>query len=80
MAARVHASALSRLASVIILLVGSGAREHALALALSRDPAVTAIHAIPGNPGIGALAELHTGDPADGATVATLAAHSAPTS
>ena len=68
------AARLSRLAPVRILLVGSGAREHALAVALSRDPAVTAIFAIPGNPGIGALAELHPGEPSDGPTVAALAA------
>ncbi len=58
---------------MIILLVGSGAREHALALALSRDPAVTALHAVPGNPGIGALAQLHDGDATDGAVVAAVA-------
>jgi phosphoribosylamine--glycine ligase len=58
---------------VIILLVGSGAREHALALALSKDPAVTALHAIPGNPGIGRHATLHEGDQNDGAAVAALA-------
>lgn len=59
---------------MIILLVGSGAREHALALSLSKDPAVTAIHAIPGNPGIGQLATLHPGDQNDGPGVAALAA------
>ena len=58
---------------MIILLVGSGAREHALALSLSKDPAVTALHALPGNPGIGALATLHRGDPNDGKAVAALA-------
>ena len=58
---------------MIILLVGSGAREHALARALSRDPAVDELHAIPGNPGIGALATLHSGDANDGEVVAQLA-------
>jgi len=62
-----------RLAPVIILLVGSGAREHALALALSKDPAVDAIHALPGNPGIGQLATLHAGDQNDSDAVAALA-------
>ncbi|WP_129336494.1 phosphoribosylamine--glycine ligase [Cellulomonas endophytica] len=56
-----------------ILVVGTGAREHALVRALSQDPAVTAVHAAPGNPGIGALATLHPLDPLDGAAVADLA-------
>jgi phosphoribosylamine--glycine ligase len=58
---------------VIVLIVGSGAREHALARALSRDPAVTELHAAPGNPGIGDLAALHDVDPLDGEEVASLA-------
>jgi len=58
---------------VKILVVGTGAREHALVRALSLDPAVTALHAAPGNPGIGALAELHDVDQLDGAAVAALA-------
>lgn len=56
-----------------ILVVGTGAREHALALALSRDPEVTGLHAAPGNPGIGEVATLHVVDPLDGAAVAALA-------
>lgn len=56
-----------------ILVVGTGAREHALTLALSRDPQVTELHAAPGNPGIGALAALHAVDPLDGGAVAGLA-------
>ena len=63
-----------RLASVIVLLVGSGAREHALARALHLDPSVTQLHAAPGNPGIGDLATLHAIDQNDGASVASLAA------
>jgi phosphoribosylamine--glycine ligase len=58
---------------VEILVVGGGAREHALVRALSLDPAVTGLHAAPGNPGIGALATLHAVDPLDGAAVASLA-------
>ncbi|NUU15693.1 phosphoribosylamine--glycine ligase [Cellulomonas humilata] len=56
-----------------ILVVGTGAREHALVRALSLDPAVTALHAAPGNPGIGTLATLHAVDQLDGAAVAVLA-------
>lgn len=59
---------------MIILIVGAGAREHAIAHSLSRDPAVTALHAMPGNPGIGALAALHPGNPNNGAEVAAIAA------
>ena len=56
------------------LVIGTGGREHALALALSRDPAVTEVHAAPGNPGIGACARLHDVDPMDGSAVTALAA------
>ncbi|MGF1474253.1 MAG: phosphoribosylamine--glycine ligase [Geminicoccaceae bacterium] len=41
-----------------LLIVGSGAREHALAWALSASPLVDRIIAAPGNPGIAAHAEL----------------------
>ncbi|WP_146841502.1 phosphoribosylamine--glycine ligase [Cellulomonas composti] len=56
-----------------ILVVGTGAREHALVRALSLDPVVTELHAAPGNPGIGALATLHAVDQLDGEAVARLA-------
>jgi phosphoribosylamine--glycine ligase len=55
------------------LVVGGGGREHALARALARDPAVTEVHAAPGNPGIAAVATLHDVDPLDGPAVAALA-------
>jgi len=42
-----------------ILLVGSGGREHALALGLKADKNCTELHAAPGNPGIATLATLH---------------------
>ena len=42
-----------------ILLVGSGGREHALALGLKADKNCTELHAAPGNPGIASLATLH---------------------
>ena len=54
-------------------MIGSGGREHALALALSRDPNVTEVHAAPGNPGMEPVATLHPVDPMDGTAVAALA-------
>ncbi len=58
---------------MITLVIGTGGREHALALALHRDPSVTEVHAAPGNPGIAAVATLHEVDPVDGEAVAKLA-------
>lgn len=55
------------------LVIGTGGREHALALALSRDPGVSEVHAAPGNPGIGEIATLHDVDPLDGDAVVALA-------
>lgn len=57
-----------------VLVIGSGAREHALVLALRRDASVTAVVAAPGNPGIGQHAELRQVDPCSGEAVAALAA------
>ncbi len=56
-----------------VLVIGTGGREHALALSLSRDPSVEEVHAAPGNPGIAAVATLHDVDQLDGVAVATLA-------
>lgn len=56
-----------------VLVIGSGAREHALALALSRDPGVTAVLAAPGNPGIANVAELFPVDAASADSVVALA-------
>ncbi len=55
------------------LVIGSGGREHALVLALAADPAVSEVHAAPGNPGMAAVASLHDVDPMDGAAVVALA-------
>ncbi len=56
-----------------ILVIGSGAREHALLRALHRDPAVRALHIAPGNAGTTALATAHPVDPADPVSIADLA-------
>ncbi|MFC9494755.1 phosphoribosylamine--glycine ligase [Streptomyces sp. NPDC056982] len=56
-----------------VLVIGSGAREHALCRSLSLDPDVTALHCAPGNAGIAEVAELHPVDALDGAAVARLA-------
>ena len=52
------------------LVIGTGGREHALALALAKD---SEVHAAPGNPGIGAIAMLHDVDIDDGTAIAALA-------
>jgi phosphoribosylamine--glycine ligase len=48
-----------------VLLIGSGGREHALAWRLADSPRVTALYAMPGNPGIQQVAELVAIDPMD---------------
>lgn len=55
------------------LVIGTGGREHALALALSLDPGVTEVHAAPGNPGMAAFARLHEVDPMDADDIGDLA-------
>jgi phosphoribosylamine--glycine ligase len=44
---------------VNVVVVGSGAREHALAWRLARSSALTDLHAAPGNPGIAELGHCH---------------------
>ena len=56
-----------------VLVVGSGAREHALVLALSADPEVTALACAPGNAGTAGVAEQLGVDQLDPAAVAELA-------
>ncbi|MFD9816219.1 phosphoribosylamine--glycine ligase [Streptomyces sp. NPDC059080] len=57
-----------------VLVIGGGAREHALCRSLSLDPDVTALYCAPGNAGIAEVAELRSVDALDGAAVAALAA------
>ncbi|PXY34589.1 phosphoribosylamine--glycine ligase [Prauserella endophytica] len=56
-----------------VLVIGSGAREHAIVLAASHDPAVTALACAPGNAGIAALAEPLGVDLTDPSAIAVLA-------
>jgi phosphoribosylamine---glycine ligase len=58
---------------VRVLVVGSGGREHAVVRALAADPEVTGLHAAPGNPGIGELAQRHDVTATDPASVTGLA-------
>lgn len=44
---------------MVVLVIGSGGREHALADACARSPSVDAVHAAPGNPGMAACATCH---------------------
>ncbi|WP_435201951.1 phosphoribosylamine--glycine ligase [Janibacter sp. GS2] len=56
-----------------VLVLGSGAREHALVRALTLDPTVAAIIVAPGNPGTDALALNEPVDAADPDAVLELA-------
>jgi phosphoribosylamine--glycine ligase len=46
-----------------VLVLGSGAREHALVWRLAQDPDVSAVLAAPGNPGMASLARCFPVDP-----------------
>jgi phosphoribosylamine--glycine ligase len=56
-----------------VLVVGSGAREHALVWRLSREPGVTSIVCAPGNAGIASVARLAPVDAADPDALVALA-------
>ena len=59
--------------TVRVLVIGSGAREHALLLALRRDPEVEALAVAPGNAGTSSVAEQYDVDITSGAEVVALA-------
>jgi len=56
-----------------ILLVGSGGREHALALGLQADPECSELHVAPGNPGIAEFAITHPLAISDNSAIVALA-------
>lgn len=56
-----------------VLVIGSGAREHALLLALRRDPAVSALAVAPGNAGTASIAKQYEVDVTSSADVTALA-------
>ncbi len=61
------------LATVRVLVIGSGAREHALLLALRNDPEVESLAIAPGNAGTAAIADQYDVDITAGDAVAALA-------
>jgi phosphoribosylamine--glycine ligase len=54
---------------VNVLLLGSGGREHALALQIAKSPLLGQLFAAPGNPGIAEVATCVALDPADATAV-----------
>ena len=56
-----------------VLIVGSGAREHAIVRALMRDENVTGIECAPGNAGIGGDVTTHPLNVTDTQAIAALA-------
>ena len=56
-----------------VLVIGSGGREHALLLGLSRDPSVTELHVAPGNAGTASVATNHAVDATSSEAVVALA-------
>jgi phosphoribosylamine--glycine ligase len=55
-----------------VLIVGSGGREHALAIRVASEPDVDTIICAPGNPGMSQVARLAPLDPGNPETVLTL--------
>ncbi|HKW23554.1 MAG TPA: phosphoribosylamine--glycine ligase, partial [Ktedonobacterales bacterium] len=57
-----------------VLVIGSGAREHALCWAVGRSPQLTKLYCAPGNGGTATVAENVALDPADSSACADWAA------
>ncbi|HCC32749.1 MAG TPA: phosphoribosylamine--glycine ligase [Clostridiales bacterium] len=57
-----------------VLVLGSGAREHALAWKIASSRRLSRLYSLPGNPGLSELGELLPGDPEDIEAVAATAA------
>jgi len=60
---------------VRVLVIGSGAREHALLVALRKDPAVDYLAIAPGNAGTAVIADQHEVDITSPGDVTALARH-----
>src|SRR6185436_18818544 len=72
---KAHCRAVLRLglATVRVLVIGSGAREHALLLALRRDPEVEELAIAPGNAGTAIIADQYDVDVTSGEAITQLA-------
>src|SRR5258705_4352591 len=68
-----HAKSRLGLAFVRVLVIGSGAREHALLLALRQDPEVEELAVAPGNAGTAIIADQYEVDVTSGDAIAQLA-------
>ena len=63
-----------------VLVLGSGAREHAIVARLSGEAGIDALVAAPGNPGIAALARIVAADLSNPDSLAEVAARERSTS
>ena len=63
----------AKLPGVKVLVLGSGAREHALVTGLAADPGVDALYAAPGNPGMAQECEVRSVSMTDPEAVVALA-------